>query len=303
MRRHVGDWWFICDGDTYAGVRPLTATPLRGPCKIVLEKRTRQLVLYQDNYVGDSIEGIADEAWVKARSGFVVEMGDAAEYGSFQHFRDTLLKAKVKEETDGFVRHVRYQRPGRSLELKWHCYEEKYLARRADGKDQTTPRYLQSPEFAVGKSELRTHDARLTTRPGETVWLLSAAPSRTYVAYQPQPGLQLPFKMDTPIARIETERFPFGKLAATQTPDDTLELRIDASFRPFWSGVHWRVEVWQDLGTHPGDILIHTEAPKVNDTINSDEMPVVREEREGEPVWVLNPCARIPCVRDRVEMR
>ena len=132
-----GDWWFIQDGDTYAGVRPLEATHLRGPCKTTLEERTRQIVLYQDNYVGDTIDGIADEEWVKARSGFVVEMGDAAEYGSFERFRDIMLKAKVKESADGFIRHIQYQRPGRRLEMKWHCYEEKYLVRRVDGQDQT----------------------------------------------------------------------------------------------------------------------------------------------------------------------
>ena len=70
--------------------------------KTTLEERTRQIVLYQDNYVGDTIDGIADEEWVKARSGFVVEMGDAAEYGSFERFRDIMLKAKVKESADGF---------------------------------------------------------------------------------------------------------------------------------------------------------------------------------------------------------
>ncbi|UCH35909.1 MAG: hypothetical protein JSV65_06030 [Armatimonadota bacterium] len=298
-----GDWWFICDGDTYVGIRPLEATPLRGPCNTTIEERTRQLVLYQDNYVGDSIEGISDEEWVKARSGFVVEMGDAAEYGSFEHFRDIMLKAKVRENADGFVRHIRYGRPGRSLEMKWHCYEERYLLRRANGKDQTTPRHLQSPEMAVGASELHTHDACLKTKSGETVWLLSAAPSRTYVAYQPQPALQLPLELDTPIARVETERFPFGKLAVTQTPDGTLELRIDAGFRPFWSSVHWRVKVWQDLGTHPSEIRIHTEAPKVAATINNDEMPVVREDDKGEPVWVLDPYAIIPRVRDRIGIR
>ncbi|UCD52381.1 MAG: hypothetical protein JSW27_07040, partial [Phycisphaerales bacterium] len=135
LELNPGDWWFIEDGQTYVGVRPLEATHLRGPCKTTLEQRTRQIVLYQDNYAGETIEGIADEEWVKARSGFVVEMGDAAEYGSFEWFRDVMLKARVNESSDGFIRHIEYQRPGRQLELKWHCYEEDYLVRRIDGKD------------------------------------------------------------------------------------------------------------------------------------------------------------------------
>jgi len=295
-----GDWWFIQDGDTYAGVRPLEATHLRGPCKTRLEERTRQIVLYQDNYVGDAIDSIADEEWVKARSGFIVEVGDATEYGSFERFRDIMLKAKVKESAEGFIRHLQYQRPGRRLEMKWHCYEENYLMRRVDGQDHHTVPFLRSPEFAVGESELRTHDARLKTQPGETVWLLSAAPSRTYVAYQPHPHIQLPFALETPIARIESERFPFGKLVASQAADGTVELKIDAGFRPFWSSVHWRAKIWQELGTHPSDILIRTDAPKVTAMINGDELPVVRERRDGQVVWVLDPYARLPRVRDRV---
>jgi hypothetical protein len=161
-------------------------------------------------------------------------------------------------------------------------------------------RYLQSPEFAIGSGELHTQDASLATKPDETFWLLSAAPSRTYVAYQPQPGSQLPFRLETPIARIESERFPFGKLVAHKTGDGTLELRLDAGFRPFMSSVHWRLEVSQALGMHPSDILIRTDAPKVVANINGDEMPVAAEVREGKTVWVLDPYARIPRVRDRV---
>ena len=295
-----GDWWFMHDGQTYAGVRPLEATHLRGPCKTTLEQRTHQIVLYQDNYVGQTIEGITDEQWVKASSGFVVEMGDAAEYGSFDRFRDIMLEAKVKESSDGFIRHIQYQRPGRQLEMKWHCYEEDYLVRRIDGQHHKTLHYLQCPEFAVGEHEPRTHDAHLTTKTGETVWLLSAAPSQTYVAYQPNPHRQLPLALETPIARIESERFPFGKLIARKTSDKQLEIEIDAGFRPFWSSVHWRAEVWKKLGTHPSDILIYTNANHVTATINGDEMPVKSEIRNERKVWVIDPYARIPRIHDRV---
>jgi len=295
-----GAWWFIHDGETYAGIRPLEATHLRGPCKTTIEERTRQIVLYQDNYVGDSIDGIADERWVQARSGFIVELGDAAEYGSFERFRDTMLQAEVQDSAEGFVRHIRYRRPGRELEMKWHCYEENYPLRRIDGRDHETERFLRSPEFAVGDGAVRTHDARLDTAPGAPAWLLSATPSRTYVAYQPQPHAHVPLALETPIARIESRRFPFGKLAAAQTVDGALALSIDAEFRPFWSGAHWRAKIWQDIGTYPSDILVHTDARRVTANINGDAFPVTREERDGRAVWVLDPYARLPRVLDRV---
>ncbi|MFM7206311.1 MAG: hypothetical protein ACKO4T_06560 [Planctomycetaceae bacterium] len=295
-----GDWWFIHDGDTYAGVRPLTATHLRGPCRTTLEERTRQIVLYQDNYAGDSIDGIADKAWVQARSGFIVELGDRAEYGSFDRFRDTMLAATVAESAEGFVRHVRYRRPGRDLEMTWHCYEETYPLRKVDGREIQPVRFLRAPEFAVGQGELRTHDARLATAPHATAWLLSAAASRTYVAYQPQPHVLVPLALETPIARIESRGFPCGKLVAARAGDDSLRVDLDADVRPFWSSAHWRAKIWQEIGTHAGEILIRTDAPRVTATINGDEFPVTRDDRDGQPVWVLDPYARLPRVRDRV---
>ena len=120
-------------------------------------------------------------------------------------------EAKVEESADGFVRHLRYERPGRRLEMKWHCYEENYLLRRVDGQDVETVRHLRSPEFAVGTTELRTHDARLKTQPGETVWLLSATPSQTYVAYQPQPHVHLPLALETPSPRWRANGSPSGR--------------------------------------------------------------------------------------------
>ena len=78
--------------------------------------------------MGSSTEGITDEQWVQARSGFIVEMGDAREYGSFKRFQDRMLRARVKESVDGFVRTVDYRRSGRRMEMDWHCYLETYLS-------------------------------------------------------------------------------------------------------------------------------------------------------------------------------
>jgi hypothetical protein len=99
---------------------------------------------------------------------------------------------------------------------------------------------------------------------------------------------------------VESERFPFGKLVASQAGDGTPELTMDASFGPFWSSAHWRATICQDLGTHPSDIRIRTDAPKVTAEINGDALPVARELREGKTMWVLDPYARLPRVRDRV---
>ena len=106
--------------------------------------------------------------------------------------------------------------------------------------------------------------------------------------------------MESPIGRIECQRFPFGKLVVQGTSDNGLTLEIDASYRPFWSSTRWRAEVWQQIGTLPSDILIRTDAEKVTATINRQIMPVTSKRYEGHKVWILDPYSRIPRVRDRL---
>ena len=224
-----GDWWFIEDGDVYAAVRPLEATRLRGG-KTMLEKRTRHVVLYQDNVAAENITGIADADWIKARSGFVVEMGDKAEFGSFAAFQDKILAGKVTaDEADGFTRHVAYERDDRRLDMRWHAYTEEYATRKINGRDDPWTQFPQSPEFAVSDSgQLVVKDATLATTPGKTTWLLSCEPSHTWVAYQPNADAALPLTLDCPAGRVTCERFPIGKIVIATQPDGSLRLDADA---------------------------------------------------------------------------
>jgi hypothetical protein len=223
-----GDWWFIEDGEVYAAVRPLETTRLRGG-KTVLDKRTRHIVLYQDNVAASNIVGLADSDWVKARSGFVVEMGDKEEFGSFARFQDKILSGKVTaDESDGYVRHVAYERGDRQLDLRWHCYTEQYTSRRINGREEPWPSYAQSPEFAVSDSgKLAVKNGTLQTSPGKTAWLLGCEPSHTWVAYQPNPEEALPLTLECPAGRLTCERFPFGKVALTQASDGGVSVDAD----------------------------------------------------------------------------
>ena len=109
--------------------------------------------------------------------------------------------------------------------------------------------------------------------------------------------------MTSPIGRVECERFPFGKLTLRKTSDTDLLIEIDASYRPFWSSVRWRAEVWQNLGTLPSDILIQTDATDVAARVNGQKMPVEATVRNGHNVWILDPYSLIPRVRDRAVER
>ena len=260
-----GDWWFIEDGDVYAAVRPLEATRMRGG-KTVLEKRTRHIVLYHDNVAAADIAGIADADWVKARSGFVVEMGDKTEFGSFTGFQDKILAGRVISDTaDEFTRHIAYQRDERRLDMRWHCYTEDYSHREINGRDDTWTRYAQSPEFAVDDNgQLAVQDATLATTPGHTLWLLSCAPSRTWVAYQPNANAELPLILDCPAGRVTCERFPFGKLVIASQPDGS---------------------VLVDADSQPTRLNLETKAAAVKGRINGVATQVTRTEK-GQ--WIVS---------------
>lgn len=265
-----GDVWFIEDGDVFAAVRPLQATRLRGDCRTVLEKRTRHVVLYQDNVAAENIEGISNEDWVKARSGFVVEMGNRQEYGSFAKFQDRVLGGKVAvDAVDGFERHVAYERDDRKLEMKWHCYSEEYASRQTGGREDPWPRFLQSPGFAVGDGgSLGVKAATLRSTAGKTLWLLACEPSKTWVAYQPNVDEQLPLSFECPAGRLTCERFPFGKVAVTQTPEGGVLVDVDAS---------------------PAPIRFETKARTVQARINGSDCKVAAEDQDGHRQWIIHP--------------
>jgi hypothetical protein len=228
------DWWLVEDGDVYAAVRPLEATRLRGG-RTVLEKRTRHIVLYQDNVASSNIVGITDSEWVKARSGFVVKMGDKDEYGSFETFREAVLSGRVTaDEAKGYERHLAYARGDRRLEMRWHGYTEEYAQREIGGRVDPWPRFAQSPEFAVGDSgRLSASGASLLTSPGKTAWLFACATSHVWAAYQPNPDDALPLTLECPDGRLSCERMPFGKVALTRAADNGVVVEADVDSAVF----------------------------------------------------------------------
>ncbi len=279
-----GDWWFIEDGEVYAAVRPLEATCLKGDCRTVLEKRTRHIVLYQDNLRAENSEGISDEEWVKARSGFIVEMGDKKEYGSFSAFQDKILAGKVtNDEGENFTRRIDYQRADRRLEMDWHCYTEAYAKRRINTKDDTWPDFLESPGFSVGNGgAANVQDASVKTATGEAVWLLSGKSSGNWVAYQPNPDKVLPVDFKTPAGRFVAERFPFGKIVIHKASEESVKVTIDASYL-------------SESSTKDALLELHTAAGVKNVSLSINGLkynPRKSSSENGAGVWTVDPNER-----------
>ena len=281
-----GDWWFIEDGDVYAAVRPLKSTHLKGNCKTVLEKRLHHIVLYQDNANAEDITGISDEEWLQSQGGFVVEMGDQAEYGSFRNFRETILKSKVvTDESNAFQRHIIYSRDNKEMEMIWDCWMEEYSLRKINGIEEEWTRYAESPEFVVSdKGMLKTADAELITAVGNSVWLLSAMNSRTWVAYQSQFGKELPLELRCPVGKIYTDKYPFGKLIMHEKGDRVV-VEIDAGYE-FLNGEQIKGKA------DPYELVLEIPAEKVSCIINGKEYEPDREVINGKSIFRVNPYSK-----------
>ncbi len=81
-----GEWWFIRDGDTYAGVRPLECTNVGGG-GMYLDKAQHHVILWADNYRGKE-RAFTDAELARLRSGFVLETGNTQRDSSFDRFDD-----------------------------------------------------------------------------------------------------------------------------------------------------------------------------------------------------------------------
>ena len=220
-------WWFIEDGDAYAAVRPLEAN-LRGG-KTMLEKRTRHAVLYQDNVAADNITGIADADWIKARSGFVVEMGDKSEFGSFASFQDKILAGKVTaDEADGFTRlhRLRARRPPPRHALA--ClhrrirHPQDQRSRRPVAAVSAVSRVCRQRQRQACRERRDAHHNSPANPPGCSPVSLHAPGSPT----NPTPTL---LTLECPVGRVTCEGFHLGKFV-TQTADGGI--RIDADAEP-----------------------------------------------------------------------
>ena len=102
-----------------------------------------------------------------------------------------------------------------------------------DGREDPWPDQLVSPEFSVGGSgEAKTMDARLSTKSGKSVWLLSAPAERTWVAYQPHAEETLPMSFQSPAATITTSASIGGWPAAELTTYPEPRRRTAATGQP-----------------------------------------------------------------------
>lgn len=289
-----GDWWFIADGDVYAGVRPLECSNVGGG-GLHLDKALHHIILWADNYRSPTQRSFTESELAALRSGFVVEMGDRGRDGSFEQFRRRCLTAKVAESDDHGVREAAYQRAGRALKMRVDAARCILLDRQVEGRPY---RWLamSTPEFVQDDSgTLRALDATAQSRPGTSLWLLTCRKSQAYVLYQPNYGRLLPVQLHTPLGEVQAEHFPFGKIVLRRDGEE-VRVELDAQLPPFGAlptGVSKGVPIYeQRIGTIASLLELEGMPRRPKVTLNGESWPV--EEVAGQAGrWRVQPYAKL----------
>ena len=248
----------LADGDTFIALRPLAPSNLGRVAPIVVQERDGELVLSIYNYY----QGEAKRFWEYAtggpfyhgniRAGFVIEVGDRAQFGDFAAFRAHIARGHVAENTDRNVRNVRYASGGDLLEIGVDLYANRLVERRVNGAIYQAA-MLRSPTAVQSTAgELHAGGAKLHTNPAP-VWLLADDDHDCWVAAKPsdEPG---PWRFETPAGSVTCAAFGFGKVIWRGRERVTIEvlsagqvapIRIQAGAAPLrvvWNGEDVSVE-------------------------------------------------------------
>ncbi len=252
QRLNPHDAVFIADSDLYIALRPLEPSNLGDDAPILLAERNGELVLSIYNYY----QGEPKRFWEYAslsgpfyqqniRAGFILEVGERAEYGDFAVFRQHILRGVIDDRLVGTVRTVRYASGADLLELSVDLQTNRLLERRINGIVYQPP-MLASPVAVQSMSgALEIGSARLTcgTVPA---WVVADESGSTWAASNPSNDETF-WRFITPVATVESAAFGFGRVAVYGNDHPVIDvlavrraapLRVTCQSTPrvFWNG-------------------------------------------------------------------
>ncbi len=201
----TGDLITIKDGVSYVALIPLAFNAL--PRDQEVEVAYEWPVLYVHAFLYRGAQPISQEQWYgaekKATAGFVIELGDASEYGSFDafraHMKQTALKAQWDDARD--LADLEFTSGADTLAMgfrpwvmpQWNVFSETVQApvfRRVNGAWPYLPEGIQrdTPWSVQGTTgRLEKNGAVLVSEAGYHAYLLAEPQSGIVTAYNPLP--------------------------------------------------------------------------------------------------------------------
>ena len=199
-----GDAILLKDGVTYAAFIPIVVDPLTRDRQV--EVSYEWPVLYVHAFFYRDSKGLNLDDWYNAErkgsAGYVIEMGDQREYGSFDNFRKHILAARLTVAWNEQGKHhdIAYRSGEDTLELGFKPWdmgkvfsggEAGAVYTKVNGKsDYGLPLgiHRDTPWSAQGSTgRLEKGGAVLESEPGFRTYLLAEPASGTYTAYNPIP--------------------------------------------------------------------------------------------------------------------
>ena len=225
-----GDVITLGDGVSYVGLIPLPATDLGR--NIEVEIRLDHPRLELESFVLNATDPLPDDdtTWAKlhdASAGWIIEMGDQTEYGSFQKFQAHMQEARVTRrwDADKKVLHVGYTSGSDHLELGVNCgyvrteQRDRYIEPkdlladvRVNGQSPWLPIEidLDSPIGQLGTAaRLEKAGAVLETAKGQMALLKVERVTGTYTAVNPFVD-PTPLRLTTPEGAVLQTDGPAG---------------------------------------------------------------------------------------------
>ena len=230
----------IHDGVSYVGLIPIPATDLgRGKAEVEITDSGRMTILQGG---GEAREAVRIDAYVyksdkpidKARadlddaySGYVVELGDEKEYGSFEKFQEHIAATKLAAKWDQAKKtvEVAYKTGDDTLELSYvpgstDGDPEKFMpVRTVNGEWPYLPSGMDrdDPYAQMGRTgKLEKNGLTLETEPGRMAYVLTEPVSGHFVAFNPFSDPTL-WKLTLPGGAVVTAN---GRLAMTRMEFD-----------------------------------------------------------------------------------
>ncbi len=233
LRPH--DVLLIADGTTYVALRPLEPSNLGNDAPILLYERAGELVLSIYNYY----QGEPKRFWEYAsldgpfyhgniRAGFIIEVGDQAEYGDVEAFHAHVMRGVIADRIEGSRRTVRYASGADLLELTVDLRANRLVERRVNGLTYHPPMLASSVAVQAITGALAAGAARLLcgTIPA---WLVADDDGGAWAAANPSDD-EVTWRFETPLTTLESPAFGFGRMAVYA--GDTVEIDVLAVHRP-----------------------------------------------------------------------
>jgi hypothetical protein len=252
----------IADGDTYIALRALEPSRLGYEAPIIVQERAGELVLAIYNYYEGEPKGFWEYAALAGpfykrniRAGFICEVGDRSEHGSFAAFRTHILRGSISDVSDGDLRRVRYTSGADLVEIAVDLRANTLIERRINGHAYHPP-MLAAPGAAQGRGVLLSGGASLECGDAPA-WLIADDAGGAWAAANPLDAA-VPFALITPAGAVRSAAFGCGRIelrAGDEIEVDIIAVRQEAPLRiaaPAAPRLRWN-------GRDVGDRLVYYE--------------------------------------------